>query len=387
MKDIVYISENKIFVLKDGRPRELPSQRVEKYKKALESIRKRSEWKNTGKGAQFMGSYRHGEVFEANAYISGLAKYEDGFLYSINLDGVGGIYKKTTHKDDAEGHITAKDKLQIRDISIQADGDSAPRCAASVGSGDTRNLAVFDLATGGYNELTEGDTREDFPSFSMKYNRILFSSAGLARYPNGMAVAGPYAAMVFDLEKGEMEELFADGKFDFMRVKEDAKGNIYCIKRPYGSEKKDSNILLDIFLFPWRMIKAIFGFFNYISVIFGGESLRSDKDPQASANMKMKQKSERELFIDGNVVNAEQAYNLNKQKGEKFPGLIPHSWELIKIDGYDNEQTCIKKGVLDYTICENGDILYSNGHAIIKLSSGQEELVEKCRLANNIIEL
>jgi hypothetical protein len=103
--------------------------------------------------------------------------------------------------------------------------------------------------------------------------------------------------------------------------------------------------------------------------------------------MKMKQKSEQELFIDGNVINAERTYNLNKQKGEKFPGLIPHSWELIKIDNYAKEQTCIKKGVLDYTICENGDILYSNGHAIIRLSGEEEELVEKCKLANSIVEL
>ena len=382
MKDIIYISENKIFVRKDGRPLELPSQRVEKYKKAVESIRKRNEWKNSGKGAQFMGTYRHyGDTAETDAYISGLAKYEDGFLYSINLDDVAWIYKKTTDKNDIEGHITAKDKLQIRDIDIHGD-----KCTASVGSRETRSLAVFELSTGSFNELTEGDTREDFPSFSKKYNRIMFSSSGLARYPNGVAVAGPYAAMAFDIDKGEMEELFSDSRFDFIRVKEDSSGNIYCIKRPYGGEKNE-NIFLDILLFPWRMIKAIFGFFNFFAIMFGGQSLRSNKDPQTSANMKMKQKSEREMFIDGNVINAEQAYNLNKQKGEKFPGLIPHSWELIKIDCYDGGHTCLKKGVLDYTVCEDGSILYSNGHAIIKLSDGKEELVEKCRLASNIVEL
>ena len=381
MRNLVYISDNKIFFRKDGKPYELPSQRVEKYKSAIESIKKRHEWKNTGKGAQFMGMYYRGYDLEADAYISGLSKYKDGFLYSINLDGVGGIYKKTTQKDDLEGHVTAKDKLQIRDIDVK-DG----QCAASVGDGDNRNLALFDLSSGNYEELTEGDSFEDFPSFSMKYNRILFSSAGLARYPNGDTVTGPYSAMVFNLDKGEMEELISDVKFDFIRVREDADGNIYCIKRPHGGEKNE-NVLLDILLFPWRMIKAIFGVFNYFSVLFGGESLRSGKDPQAFANMKMKQKSERELFIDGNVINAEQTYKLNMQKGEKFPGLIPHSWELIKIDGYTGERFCVKKGVLDFTICENGDILYSNGYAIIRLSEKREELVEKCRLANNIVEL
>lgn len=92
-------------------------------------------------------------------------------------------------------------------------------------------------------------------------------------------------------------------------------------------------------------------------------------------------------------MNAERSYKLNKQKGEKFPGLIPYNWELFRIEPNGN-QVCLKKGVLDYTLCENGDILYSNGRAIIRLSekvgnSGEftETLIEKCKLANNIIEI
>jgi hypothetical protein len=196
--------------------------------------------------------------------------------------------------------------------------------------------------------------------------------------------------MVYDVAAGEMEELFADDKFDFIRVKEDRDGNLYCIKRPYNPRVR-SNIIVDVILFPWRMIKAIFGFFNFIAVVFGGEGLRSNQDPANRRDgTKAKQKSERELYIDGNVVNAEQMYKRNKQRGEKFPGMIPHSWELTKITP-DNKQICLKKGVLDYTLCENGDILYSNGHAIVRMfgndgndNNTKEELVEKCRLANNI---
>jgi hypothetical protein len=379
---ILYISENMIFASSNGKSRELHSQRIVKYKKSIESINKRKEWKNTGTGAQFMDRFMEGYQDETPANISGISKYEDGFIYSINIDTVGGLYKKTVD-DDYEGHITANDRLLIRDIDIVGD-----KCAASVGNAQNRSLAVFELPSGNYTELTEGDTREDFPSFSKRDDRrILFSSAGLAR--QGRLIQGPYAAMVYDTAKGEMSELFAHDELDFIRVKEDSQGSIYCIKRPYNP-KEQGNVIVDFFLFPFRMIKAIFGFFNVFSVFFGGESLRSGKNSDNPlAHTKSKQKSEQEMFIDGNVVNAERQYKLNKQKGEKFPGLIPHSWELIRIDSVDSDEkpVVLKRGVLDYTLCENGDILYSNGRAIVRMSGEQETLIEKCKCAVNIIEI
>jgi hypothetical protein len=383
MSNIVYVSENKVFSLNpnDANPRELTLQRAVKYKQTIQNINKRKEWKNSGSGALFTGMQGSGKAVEEKAYVMGVSGYEGGFIYSINIDGVGGMYSKSVADDLYEGHITANDSLYIGSINVKGN-----QCAASVGDSQTRNLAVFELPSGRFTELTEGDTIEDYPSFSIhSENRIFFSSAGLARYPDGTPVCGPYAAMVYDTSKGEMNELFADEKFDYIRVKDDKKGNIYFIKRPYVSQGQENvNILADILLFPWRIVKAVFGFFNYISIIFGGESLRSGSDPHLNINTKAKRKSQQELFVDGNVINAESTYNRNKQEGDKFPGLIPHSWELIRIEP-DGSQVCLKKGVLDYTLCDNGDILYSNGRAIIRLSGDEETLVEKCKLANSII--
>jgi hypothetical protein len=66
--------------------------------------------------------------------------------------------------------------------------------------------------------------------------------------------------------------------------------------------------------------------------------------------------------------------------------LVPRSWELIKA-AKDGTQSCVKKGVLDYTVLSGGDILFSNGQAIIRLSDKGEEVIQKCRLAVNITEL
>jgi len=142
--------------------------------------------------------------------------------------------------------------------------------------------------------------------------------------------------------------------------------------------------MIDILLFPVRIVRAIVGLLNYFSIIFGGESLRSGK---SDSDVKTKQQSEKDLFFDGNVINSQQMLKKNQRRGEKFPGIIPHSWELIRMDKNGN-QSCIKKGVMDYAIYSSGDIVYSNGNAIIHLPvDGSEQLIEKCRMANNLVEI
>ncbi|MCR5166598.1 MAG: hypothetical protein K6C13_05190, partial [Oscillospiraceae bacterium] len=55
MKELAFISQNRIYCLSGGRINELPCGRVIKYKETLADIRRRSEWKTSGSGAAFMG--------------------------------------------------------------------------------------------------------------------------------------------------------------------------------------------------------------------------------------------------------------------------------------------------------------------------------------------
>lgn len=384
MNKIICISENSFFILDNGKKCELPAGCIVRYREALKSIQRRNEWKTSGKGAQFTGVAQEHvdyDVYNINAAITGADAYGDGFIYSASVDGVGGMYLKSTDKEDtSEGHVLTNNNFSVNSISVQGD-----KCAASLGyPGQECHLALFELPSGTFRELTEGDTREEHPYMSRRENRILFSAAGFARSQQGDIVAvSPHTICAYDLSDDTMDELFASENYNCVYPKDDENGNIYYIRRPYKDKPSNKNILKDIFLFPVRIVKAIGGFLNIFSVMFGGEPLRSDGTKRGE---KAKQKSQADLFIDGNRINAEQILKENENSGDKFPGIIPKSWELVK--NSDGEETIVKKGVLDYTICTDGSIIYSNGRALVRINNdGSEELIEKIKLATNIIEI
>jgi hypothetical protein len=385
MKKIIYTSNNRFFVKTDSGVYDYDSRMITKYCDNLRSIQRKNEWKTGGTGAKFMHTYvpdGYDDYERSATSINGVSVCDGEIIYSVMLGGTGGLYRKILETDLDEGHIMASNEIQIYKISV-----SGGNCAASVGNMREKHIAVFDIKTGHYRIITEGDSLEEYPSYSNDGGKIYFSSAGFAVGADGVPVGiGPYGILCYHNKTESMEELLASDKFDYIAPKEDRDGNMLFIKRPYKNAMNDNgNILLDILMFPVRIFKAIGGMLNFFSIALGGESLRSGK--QAGRDTKSKQMSEKDLFFDGNVINAEEMLKENERRGEKFPGLIPHSWELTRF-GKDGNQVCLKKGVMDYTVCENGDIVYSNGSAVIRLlKDGGEQLIEKCRMANNLVEL
>ena len=53
------ISENKILKIENDTIKELPSQKIIKYRESLKEIQKRSEWKTSGQGAMFTGTAKN----------------------------------------------------------------------------------------------------------------------------------------------------------------------------------------------------------------------------------------------------------------------------------------------------------------------------------------
>lgn len=53
---LMYISDNKMYIYDEGKVKELPSQRAAKYASTVREINRSKEWKQTGRGAMFMGT-------------------------------------------------------------------------------------------------------------------------------------------------------------------------------------------------------------------------------------------------------------------------------------------------------------------------------------------
>lgn len=131
---------------------------------------------------------------------------------------------------------------------------------------------------------------------------------------------------------------------------------------------------------PVKVLKAIFGWLDFFTKRYAGESLKSGGNNPT----KTKEKTPEELFIENNLINVEKELKNSRAIGDKFPGIAPGNWELIRQSaggGID----IVKKGVIDYDVCANGDIIYSNGKYLKRLKEdGTEQMLCQTSLANNI---
>ncbi|MGN0574530.1 MAG: hypothetical protein ACI4J2_00740 [Ruminococcus sp.] len=372
---IIYISDNKIYKCTDGKITELFSERAQHYKSAVSEIRRNKEWKHSGTGAQFMGTAAPSGNEAVFVSINGIADDGTGLVYSIQLGEMGGIYRKNPDKPEAaEEHIFTGMNRDIGSISIK----NGKIAACSNG-----HLSIFDMK-GNFEDITDGDSIESQPCWSAEDDRIFCSTAGIARNHYGAPAAySPRSIMAVDLNAGSMEELYADEKYDFLRPSNDSSGNFYYIRQPYKVPEEKNPLWKDVLLFPARIIKALMGFLNAFSVLFGGESLRSGRK---QGDVKTKDKSDRELFFEGRLLEAEKNEKENTAKGEKNPGIFPLSRVLVRI-APDGTETFLKRGVMDYAVLPDGSIVCSNGRSLLHITDSGEELIAKVKMAQNICVL
>lgn len=370
---LLYITGGKIWLAENGSNYELPSYRAIQYKETIRQIQESKEWKTSGQGALFMGlAEARQDMQSLKAVVCGITPYEDEFLYTIRLDDSGGMYRRNfKEKPEMEGLICSGNDMRLGAIAGHGD-----RIAACVEHPDgTCHIGLFELPRSYYNEITAGDSVETAPSWSPDGRLLYFTTCGIARDQSGRHAAySPKSIASYNIHTEHMETVLESEKYDYIAPKIDEAGNLWYIRQPYKATEEDSgNILLDTLLFPVRMVKALGGFLNVFSMRYGGESLRS------GGNAKSKQKSEKDLFFEGNLIHAEQNRKANQRSGEEYPALLPHSRVLIRRSP-DGTETVLAKGVLDYCLCTGG-FVYSNGSHILQCTGGKPVSLAKAELA------
>lgn len=387
MSNLIFVADNKLWKYENGNTKEMTVYRIQKYKENVREIAKKNEWKNIGTGAKFMGTATMTrtatEVPESVAKVTSVVSAGDSLVYSVKFEQIGGLYYKSYDASDTDENLI----ISNQDIRVDGIDCKGSRLAASLCFNNMeKHIAIFNLPSSAYTELTDGDTAEEYPCWSKTENKLYFSTSGYARNEyQEIAAVSPKALACYDFDREEMSTIAEADDYDYLKPKTDMHGNLYCIKRPYKTGKSSENLFIDVLLFPVRILKAILGFLNIFSMLFGGESLRSGEGANAA---KTKQKSQRDMFIDGNMVNVEKAQKENQSRGEKYPGIIPKSWQLIKISS-SGEETVIKSGVLDFSVTDSGSFIISNGNHITELlpSSGEEIHICKAKMAQSIVAI
>lgn len=383
-----YISNGKMHRFDGASSAEISSWVLDSYISKVRSRAEQNEWKYNGEGAAFTGGgiTRPGAseaVSSIFSRVNCLGEYKDAFLYSIDIDSTNGIYRKSKEAE-SEGIVLCSSSTAYRSFDIK--GDCLTASAAFAGES---HIGVLDIPSGRFSYYTEGHVRDTSPVWSMaEENKIYFCSAGLPEndkqpeeesaprgisqivdemYSGTSTPLGPSSICLLDIKAGSLVDVLSDDKYNFTHPQSTSDGSLYYIRKPYkyNSGGNSFGCLADIFLLPVRLGQALFGFLNVFSAKYSGKTLsRSD----------VKQRDEKQMFIDGNLINAAQELKENQRRGDKNPGIIPANWELRCLD-INGQDTLVRRGVVAYRVDEEtGDILISNGSAILRMDkNGNEE--------------
>ena len=238
----------------------------------------------------------------------------------LRLDGTDGRERRILHQPD------------FREEGICCDPASNRMVMAMGGADGSSYLALCNHEATVRKDLTGGDSVDAHPSFSRQSpDLVVYQSSGLARGPNGQVLAsGPTSIQSIDLRSMEHQVLVDSPKFDHLLPYQAADGTLWFIRRPWKSTLGASpwRSLVDLVLIPWKLAKAIFGFLDAFTQMFGKDRLHraGGGDPQAGVH------EMRGLFLG-------QAIAGRKEKGAKKTMRPPADWVLVRRSPSGQEET------------------------------------------------
>lgn len=394
---LFYIKEKKLFYVKNGKGEPVPDGVYEGYLRRVTDSAKRNEWKNTGSGAKFTGVYEPGSdaasvasSVRSNVYCVG--GFDGKLLFSERIGESCAIYRKNSVSDMSEVIAYSDTAYSLDSFDVYSG-----KVAVSAAYASYSHIGTVDISgRGGVRIITEGESHDRNPYFDRSDPNVLYyESAGIllsgedenegevrfitpASIMNSVRRAtetGPSAIVRIDFTNSSLDYILENENTSYLKPSTDKNGTLYFIKRPYMLDtRKREGCLVSLIMIPVRLIKAIGGFFNFFSMKYSGRTLTDGAS-------KAKGKDERQIFIDGNLIDAEKS--LKENAGEQNPGVIPKSFELCRLVNGKEEK--VKSGVIAYTFDADGNLVYSNGSSIIRLSPyGREERLVNDRSAEGV---
>ena len=382
MEKIVFSDGENLRVLQNGAEASYTSEYIVEYRERMQRMAKSKEWKHSGAGANFRGDTMYdigeGDGVRVDAYINSVAipAEDDKVFYTFTVNETSGVIERTlSAKKDAERFILHTTDGEI----ISADYNSEDgKFVAELKRGVSSDLVVLDTQKGDYVSITDGDSKDENPSFSRKRpSTLLYNSWAAGRDARGEFVEyAPSALYEYDLANFDLKEIRADSRYSYIKPVEDQNGDIYCIRKP-AKDKKRRNPLLEIVLIPYHIIMAIVNFIQVFVVMFTGKSMTGGGSNPA----KGRETDSRKLFVRGNLIELDKEIARNKKFKDKDLSFIPASWKLVRIRG--KEEMELKSGICDFCLVEDG-VVCVNGKKVFHLKDGKSEKIAEGDLVLNV---
>jgi hypothetical protein len=290
----------------------------------------------------------------------------DGLIYSLESGSLCALLE-TGLTSKEERRVWNDHRTRIRHLTVsRKTGDLAFGVLHENG---TANIGLKLKGESGIKELTEGDSFDTAPHWVPgEGQKLVFQSAGIGRNREGhFLTLGPFGIQELDLATLNMATLLEDTHYDYLAPQCREDGTLYFIRRPYHRHEPINPLraLKDFFLFPFRLLFAVFQLLNFFTTIFTGKQLTSAEGAKAE------QMNMRQMMIWGNLVQARKRTNPEDEGVD----LVPKSWELHQRDS-KGETKVLADGVLAYDINADGTIAYTNGSALFLLHpDGRKERV------------
>lgn len=368
MGKLVFADGERIGVYDGERVRYFESESIARYRDYAGTRVKNDEWKYAGDGARFRGDYELYRARTENVAATVNSVQFDGnkVVYSFTVDGSSGVYRKDVTDEKArEEHIFSSADEEILSLSR-----AGRQLAATVRrNGATSSIALLNMETSELKTLTEGDSRDANPCVSpLDPDLIYFDSAGIGLTASGEFTGkyAPSAICAFRLSTEEITEAETAGKESLIKPKFAPNGDLYCIQRP--NRERGGNVFYDILLFPFRILKGIFGFLQAFVAVFGHTSLTSGTVGGDNPTRERKDDA-RKIYVDGKLIEADREMKRNRRAKDGEHGFIPLSWQLVKISGGKRET--IARGICDYALADGG-VYCTDGTHIFFVKDGKK---------------
>jgi len=325
-----------------------------------ERTRERHSWKEgTSFGIAAGGGMRSFEAGDKPVLATSAAFEANGdLLYFLKDEGIGGLFRREA-ASGREMRLLLRQHLHLSDLALSPDGGAL--AASSQQSGGVANIALVDSDGSKYREVTGGDTVDAAPAWVPgDPKRLLFQSSGLARDQNGYIVArGHTGIQMLDMESGTVTSVLEDPNFDYLKPRVCPAGNLHFIRRPYEAPRYGAtNLVTDTLLFPFRLLRAVFHYLNFFSMMYTRKPLTSANGPAVKADLK-------QILLQGRRVDAEKALR-NERPVQGVPSLVPSSWQLVSRTR-QGEERVLATNVASYDLGPDGTVIYSNGRGVFVL--------------------
>lgn len=374
-----FLSNGLIFYREHGGEiQQLQSPYAQESSDRRERARERHSWKQ---GTSFNiaaggGMRRFDQADKPLLATSVVFQASGSLLYFLKDEGVGGLFRRDAASGQ-ETRVLLKQNLHLGDMALSPDGTKL--AVASQQSGGIGNIAVMNCDGGGLRDVTGGDTVDSAPAWIPgEANQLLFQSSGLARDSQGYVVAQGHASIqILDMASGTISPVLDDPRFDFLKPRVCPAGNLHFIRRPYEAPQYGAqSVFMDTLLFPFRLLRAVFHYLNFFSLMYSRKPLTSASGPMLEADLK-------NILLQGRRIDAEKAVRTARAVNG-VPSLVPNDWELVSRNTKGAEQI-LATNVASYDISPDGTVVYSNGRGVFMLEKdGSSRLALKDALVAEV---